>query len=176
MAAPGPAAPDASGRARGRRASATLEEALTATAPRNARPAQRPPEDFRHPDPLAGDTIMDATARLLAPRPRVFQEERAPRNKGAESGRPSGRRKRGKGQSGHSAAPAPEKGAPQSARKDKKTGRDLSALEVLGGGRNKKKRRRGHSTPREVELRHDHVKDSTELSASLMKPYYLSDD
>ena len=49
-------------------------------------------------------------------------------------------------------------------------------LEVLGGGRNKKKRRRGHSTPREVGLRHDHVKDSTELSASLMKPYYLSDD
>ena len=174
--AAGPVPEEKPKRARGRRASATLEEALTATAPRNARPAQRPPEDFRHPDPLAGDTIMDATARLLAPRPRVFQEERAPRNKGAESGRPSGRRKRGKGQSGHSAAPAPEKGTPQSARKDKKTGRDLSALEVLGGGRNKKKRRRGHSTPREVELRHDHVKDSTELSASLMKPYYLSDD
>ena len=41
--AAGPVPEEKPKRARGRRASATLEEALTATAPRNARPAQRPP-------------------------------------------------------------------------------------------------------------------------------------
>src|SRR5699024_6205895 len=53
---------------RGVRNSATLEEALVATAP--TRPAAPEPafEDFHRPDPLASDIIMDATARLLAPR------------------------------------------------------------------------------------------------------------
>ena len=48
-------------RGRGRRNSATLEAALTATAP--ARAAQHPGyDDFEKPDPLASDVIMDATA------------------------------------------------------------------------------------------------------------------
>ncbi|MFR4560018.1 MAG: DEAD/DEAH box helicase [Flavonifractor plautii] len=56
-------------RKRGQRNSATLEEALTATAP--ARPVQAEFADFHKPDPLASDVIMDATARLLAPRGRA---------------------------------------------------------------------------------------------------------
>ena len=109
---------------------------------------------------------MDATARLLAPRPRMFQDGG---RKGTETSRSSRRR----GKVPAQPAPAPEKPAP---RKGKKSPEHTpTPLEVLGGGR-KKKRRRSNSGPREVELRHDHVKDSTELSASLMKPYYLSDD
>ena len=47
----------------------------------------------------------------------------------------------------------------------------------LGGGKKKRNGRgKGPGRPREVELRTDGVKDSTELSSSLMKPYYLSDD
>ena len=54
-------------RKRGQRNSATLEEALTATAP--ARPVQAEFADFHKPaTSLASDVITDATARLLAPR------------------------------------------------------------------------------------------------------------
>ncbi len=54
---------------------------LGATLP--AQPAQ-PSSDFYRPDPLAGDVIMDATARLLAPRKLTLSH--------GEGGRPDGRR------------------------------------------------------------------------------------
>ncbi|MFQ7452786.1 MAG: DEAD/DEAH box helicase [Flavonifractor plautii] len=75
-------------RKRGQRNSATLEEALTATAP--ARPVQAEFADFHKPDPLASDVIMDATARLLAPRGRA---QAAPKkDKPVEQPAKSGRR------------------------------------------------------------------------------------
>ena len=163
--------------ARGYRASATLEEALAATAP--ARPAEeRGGMEFRCRDPLAGDTILDATARLLAPRPRMFQspsrpaeeparkkKERRPARKGAPQSTDQSQAKAG-GKGGHR-QPAAKQSAPGQEKGN-------SPMDVLSGG--KKRRRRGNGGPREVELRRDGVKDSTELSASLMKPYYLSDD
>ena len=167
-------------RARGYRASATLEEALVATAPKSApKSAKRKggEEDFRHPDPLSGDTIMDATARLLAPRPRMFQEEAKPRRRGgreerSERNKPAA--KTPKAPKEPKAQEAPARGG-NSPRKGKGGKHVPSPLEVLGGGK-KRKRRSGGGGPREVELRTDGVKDSTELSSSLMKPYYLSDD
>ena len=160
-------------RARGYRASATLEEALTATAP--AHPArENGGEEFQHTDPLAGDTIMDATARLLAPRPRMFQGKEHPRKerdaRRSKPARPAEEPVR------EERAPRPPKGekAPHPAQKK---AAPTKALDVLGGGKKKRKGRgNGPGRPREVELRTDGVKDSTELSASLMKPYYLSDD
>ena len=93
-------------RKRGQRNSATLEEALTATAP--ARPVQAEFADFHKPDPLASDVIMDATARLLAPRGRA---QAAPK-KDKPVEQPAKKRKK--------AARPPE---PQAARKRKGSGR-----------------------------------------------------
>ena len=182
--APAAPTPAQKKRARGYRASATLEEALVATAPKSApKSAKRKggEEDFRHPDPLSGDTIMDATARLLAPRPRMFQEEVKPRRRGGKEERSERNKPAAKAPKAPKAAKAPKETKAQeapaksgnAAHKSKK--HVPSPLEVLGGNK-KRKRRSGGGGPREVELRTDGVKDSTELSSSLMKPYYLSDD
>ena len=132
-------------RKRGQRNSATLEEALTATAP--ARPVQAEFADFHKPDPLASDVIMDATARLLAPRGRA---QAAPK-KDKPVEQPAKKRKK--------AARPPEppaKPEPQAARKRKGSGRH--------GGRGR---------PPEVTLRTNGQKDSTE-QPSLMKPFYIN--
>ena len=134
---------------RGVRNSKTLEQALTATAP--AHPIAPEPEytDFYKPNPLASDTIMDATARLLAPRPAAVEEAA-----------PAAPEKKKRCRKRKPAAPAPEvkqapapKPAPQ---------------------RKKERRDRGPRLPVDPVFR-SHQKDSTE-QPSLMKPYYLSDD
>ena len=148
-------------RTRGKRSSATLEEALTATNP--VRPSAPEPDfaDFRKPDPLASDVIMDATARLLAPRPRAQapkkpktpkQAAKAPK---AEAVQPQGQSKKANKKK---AAPAAEPLHKEEPRRKKNRG--------------SKGRRPGR--PPEVVLRSNGQKDSTE-QPSLMKPYYLSD-
>ena len=148
-------------RNRGKRSSATLEEALTATNP--VRPSAPEPDfaDFRKPDPLASDVIMDATARLLAPRPRAQapkkpktpkQAAKAPK---AEAVQPQGQSKKANKKK---AAPAAEPLHKEEPRRKKNRG--------------SKGRRPGR--PPEVVLRSNGQKDSTE-QPSLMKPYYLSD-
>ena len=148
-------------RNRGKRSSATLEEALTATNP--VRPSAPEPDfaDFRKPDPLASDVIMDATARLLAPRPRTQapkkpktpkQAAKAPK---AEAVQPQGQSRKANKKK---AAPAAEPLHKEEPRRRKNRG--------------SKGRRPGR--PPEVVLRSNGQKDSTE-QPSLMKPYYLSD-
>ena len=148
-------------RNRGKRSSATLEEALTATNP--VRPSAPEPDfaDFRKPDPLASDVIMDATARLLAPRPRTQapkkpktpkQAAKAPK---AEAVQPQGQSRKANKKK---AAPAAEPLHKEEPRRKKNRG--------------SKGRRPGR--PPEVVLRSNGQKDSTE-QPSLMKPYYLSD-
>ena len=148
-------------RNRGKRSSATLEEALTATNP--VRPSAPEPDfaDFRKPDPLASDVIMDATARLLAPRPRAQapkkpktpkQAAKAPK---AEAVQPQGQSRKANKKK---AAPAAEPLHKEEPRRRKNRG--------------SKGRRPGR--PPEVVLRSNGQKDSTE-QPSLMKPYYLSD-
>ena len=146
-------------RNRGKRSSATLEEALTATNP--VRPSAPEPDfaDFRKPDPLASDVIMDATARLLAPRPRTQapKKPKAPAKKApkAEAVQPQGQSKKANKKK---AAPAAEPLHKEEPRRRKNRG--------------SKGRRPGR--PPEVVLRSNGQKDSTE-QPSLMKPYYLSD-
>ena len=148
-------------RNRGKRSSATLEEALTVTNP--VRPSAPEPDfaDFRKPDPLASDVIMDATARLLAPRPRAQapkkpktpkQAAKAPK---AEAVQPQGQSRKANKKK---AAPAAEPLHKEEPRRKKNRG--------------SKGRRPGR--PPEVVLRSNGQKDSTE-QPSLMKPYYLSD-
>ena len=136
-------------RGRGRRSSATLEEALTAVEPKKPERARPVYDDFQKPDPLASDVIMDATARLLAPRRPLPVREERPRNQ---------RRKRQEKQEQRQAKPAP-KPAP------------APKADARRGGRDRGRSRR----PMEPDLRKHGQKDSTE-QPSLMKPYYLSDD
>ena len=148
-------------RNRGKRSSATLEEALTATNP--VRPSAPEPDfaDFRKPDPLASDVIMDATARLLAPRPRAQapKKPKAPKQSAkapkAEAVQPQGQSRKANKKK---AAPAAEPLHKEEPRRKKNRG--------------SKGRRPGR--PPEVVLRSNGQKDSTE-QPSLMKPYYLSD-
>lgn len=141
---------------KGRRLSNTLEEALTATAPSGAKQqggsGVQPPR--KHPNPLESDTIMDATARLLAPRPSILQQKSA-NAKRATIRNPN---------------PVP----PQSGKTaSRQAPRKTPAPPSTNYGKNKRPsdRRRGPMP----ELRRSNQKDSTE-QPSLMKPYYLNDD
>ena len=146
---------------RGVRNSKTLEQALTATAP--ARPSAPEPEytDFYKPNPLASDTIMDATARLLAPRRPLRQPPRPTPAEAAPAPAEKKKRRRKKKPAAQAAPAAPvavrEEPVSKPAPKQKKERRD-----------------RGPRRPMEHALR-SRQKDSTE-QPSLMKPYYLSDD
>ena len=157
---PVPAQPEQKKKSRrGVRNSATLEEALTATSP--ARPSAPEPAfaDFRRPDPLASDIIMDATARLLAPRkpaPRPEKtENRKEKRPKQQTSQAKAAQKQPKAQKKQAPQP-PQPPAPKSGRKKH-------------GGRGRAGR------PPEIVLRSNGQKDSTE-QPSLMKPYYLSDD
>ncbi len=119
-----------------------------------------PVTDFYKPNPLDSDVIMDATARLLAPRrPAPRPQAQPPRQDGGKkqdrSARPKPRRQ-GKKQ-GAPAQPVQEPVLPPS----------------LAGKR--KRRRDDRPRPIEAPPRADRQKDSTQHK-SLMRPYYLHDD
>ena len=154
---PVPAQPEQKKKSRrGVRNSATLEEALTATSP--ARPAAPEPTfaDFRRPDPLASDIIMDATARLLAPRKPAPRPEKTENRKEKRPKQQTSQAKAAQKQPKAQKQQPPQPPAPKSGRK-------------RHGGRGRAGR------PPEIVLRSNGQKDSTE-QPSLMKPYYLSDD
>ena len=154
---PVPAQPEQKKKSRrGVRNSATLEEALTATSP--ARPSAPEPAfaDFRRPDPLASDIIMDATARLLAPRKPAPRPEKTENRKEKRPKQQTSQAKAAQKQPKAQKQQPPQPPAPKSGRK-------------RHGGRGRAGR------PPEIVLRSNGQKDSTE-QPSLMKPYYLSDD
>ena len=128
-----------------------------------------PRTEFDRPDPLSGDHIMDATARLLAPRKPVS----APESHRGGSRRSAPRsRKRG----GHDATPrqAPARTeAPQNAKGGHSAHSDRKTAPTAGGSR-RPGRRRSRGGPRgPIEpMKSSRTKDSTEQH-SLMKPYYL---
>ena len=128
-----------------------------------------PVTDFYKPNPLDSDVIMDATARLLAPRrpaprPQV-QSQAQEQRKGGASG------KRDKAQPQPPARQKPR-------RQGKKQGAPVQPAKepVLPPSLAGKKRRRRDDRPRPIEapLRSDRQKDSTQHK-SLMRPYYLHD-
>ena len=122
-----------------------------------------PVTDFYKPNPLDSDVIMDATARLLAPRrpaprPQVREQERSEgQKKQAKESKPQQQKPRRQGKKqGAPAQPAKEPVLPPS----------------LAGKR--KRRRDDRPRPIEAPLRSDRQKDSTQHK-SLMRPYYLHD-
>ena len=127
-----------------------------------------PVTDFYKPNPLDSDIIMDATARLLAPRrpaPRPpvqeqFQQKAQPAQKQDKGQEPKSTRQkpRRKGK---------KQGAPVQPEKEPALPPSLS--------RQRKRRRDDRPRPIEAPLRADRQKDSTQQK-SLMRPYYLHDD
>ncbi len=149
---------------------------------------QMPVTEFERPDPLAGDFIMDATARLLAPRrpvrtPPVVAE---PANKA--EGESKKRRRRKKKMS--SAPVVPENARHQTPKKETETKQPAkfaaekqprkdepkkSAPPKAEREQEKKARRRQRPQRMPEQPNRSRTKDSTQQK-SLMKPYYLSDD
>ncbi len=142
--------------------------------------AAAPAELLRRKNPLAGDVIMDATARLLAATPRVFRKPAAPaqspkRNKGKEEGRaPKDAANRAERRGGKPASPveAPPRGEiPAPAQGGQKKGGAASKPTVQRTAKSRGGRRKAPP----VEAPRSHQKDSTE-QPSLMKPFYLDHD
>ncbi len=119
-----------------------------------------PVADFYKPSPLDSDVIMDATARLLAPRRPVPRPQVQPQPKQRQE---------------KAAKPAPHK--PR--RQGKKQGAPVQPAKepILPPSLSGKKKRRRDDRPRPIEAapRSDRQKDSTQHK-SLMRPYYLHDD
>ena len=126
-----------------------------------------PVTDFYKPNPLDSDVIMDATARLLAPR--------RPAPKPQAQAAPQDRRK-AEPQKKQEKAQGPARQKPR--RQGKKQGAPAPAAKepVLPPSLSGKSRRRSHDRPRPIEAppRSDRQKDSTQHK-SLMRPYYLHD-
>ncbi|MCI8414494.1 MAG: DEAD/DEAH box helicase [Ruminiclostridium sp.] len=124
-----------------------------------------------HQDPLKGEKVMDATARLLSSKP-VYQYY-DPKKKEKEGGKPSGKRGRGKKEAPKApiAAAATEKKNPRRREPPKKgapvPAKHSSAQRSLTRGK-------GRIPPR-PELPQSRQKDSTEQH-SLMKPFYINHD
>jgi len=186
----------------GYKPSRTLDEALSSMAPRSQEPAAKSGRDaafeawlaeeraiqaqrFRD-DPLAGDVVMDATARLLAPK-RPAQSQQQPRQGG--SGRSDSPRRQGQGKdtSRQKAAQQPRQGREErSPRQKQGQGRAQSQpqapqkpkapVQPEAPKEHKKGKSRGRRGPLEVTLRLGSQKDSTEQQGSLMKPYYFNPD
>ena len=128
-----------------------------------------PRTEFDRPDPLSGDHIMDATARLLAPRKPVSAPESH-----REGSRRSAPRSRKRG--GHDATPrqAPARTeAPQNAKGGHSAHSDRKTAPTAGGSR-RPDRRRSRGGPRGPlePMKSSRTKASPEQH-SLMKPYYL---
>ena len=185
-------------RAPGYKASRTVEEALAATAPRElegdpARAAafaawmaeEQAIQAKYYRDALAGEEVMDATARLLAPRKGArpttpARQEPKPRRSG--EGKPAGSGKDGRKAAAPTAerqesgrGPAREKAAKSQQRKPKQAP-PARAGGRQGAGKSRPDRRNGRGRPMEVTLRLGSQKDSTEQQGSLMRPYYFNPD
>ncbi len=190
-------------KASGYKPSKTLDEALTAVAPKGLGEDPDKAAAFAawmaeeqaiqakyYRDALAGDEVMDATARLLAPKGK---------SAGREGPAPGGERSRRRGEAPRSETPAREKDKPRGKKKAPEVAEPKSAGQRKGPGRGKGKppaapqegpaprqekgkkdrpqRRGGRGRgPMEVTLRLGSQKDSTEQQGSLMRPYYFNPD
>ena len=137
-----------------------------------------PQTDFYRPDPLSGDRIMDATARLLAPRTSTFS---AP----AAQSYPERKNRKKKSAPASQPAPVAEVSAPQEKKSKKKKKKKSAAPQPVTtpptpaeapekppAPKTKKRRDRGPRGPVEP-MKSGQTKDSTEQK-SLMKPYYIN--
>jgi ATP-dependent RNA helicase RhlE len=134
-----------------------------------------PVTEFYKPNPLDSDVIMDATARLLAPRRSAApagHTHRARQSEGRKQTRPvHARAEQADGQHGQEQKRGQQKKqAPAKSAQTAHTADKESALPA------KKKKRRRNDRPRPIERSlYARQKDSTEQE-SLMRPYYMNHD
>ena len=142
-----------------------------------------PNTEFSRPNPFDSDIIMDATARLLAPRRPVYGASEAGR---PQKGERSRQKKSGAQQPKHREEPAPAQEKTPSGKKHKggkkpqqahreRTEPQKEAPAKGGAPRQKQKNKRRSNAGRSpVEpFRSGQTKDSTE-QASLIKPFYIN--
>ena len=139
-----------------------------------------PRTEFHRPNPLDSDVIMDATARLLAPRKSpLTAAARTPQPE--EPSRSSAKKRKKKPAAKAAPAPQPVPASPAEAaparKKKKKSGKKAEPTpeqrRILPGESHKKSgRSRGGHRGMHPEPHRTQPKDSTE-QPSLMKPYYL---
>ena len=188
-----PAQTSAAGKrkAAGYKPSKTLDEALTAVAPGGMADDPAKAAAFAawmaeeqaiqaryYHDALAGEEVMDATARLLAPKGSGQKRQTPP-------ARPEASPKRGQRPAGPSSKQEKRADKPQKSRqsapkrsksaqppKDSRPAPKRPAPAPKQGARKNRSDRRGR--PMEVTLRLGSQKDSTEQQGSLMRPYYFN--
>ena len=159
----------------------TARPKLTRPGTRMETGSQMPVVEFERPDPLAGDRIMDATARLLAPRKVNLTTVPQPKREEPSKQSKNNRRRKGKKPAGQAAStPKPEqKRVPPKAEKKPAPTKQQSKQEKTVKQTPKQEPKR--ETPRRDRRRgpdldgRSRTKDSTQ-QASLMKPYYLNQD
>lgn len=137
--------------------------------------------NFTRPDPLAGDRVMDATARLFAAKPvHVIRDASHPdkRKNRKESGRPervhSSERPEPE-QKALEKKPVPKARTPRFPEKKAPERRPEREKKFNPIQEDKSRRSRGGRPGRPMERPRSHQKDSTE-QPSLMKPYYIKHD
>lgn len=172
---PAPTEAEAPKRSRRRRKKPTQEASAPIPAPAEQKERPRltrsgsllhtgnamPVTEFQRPDPLSSDVIMDATARLLAPRRTAATPAADQGRKKKRSGSSEGRQKQNQ--------PTPSQ---ESASGRKKTGSNHSAQQRAAGQKRPDHRGGGRRGAPPEPRRAGQPKDSTE-QPSLMKPYYL---
>ena len=147
-----------------------------------------PNTEFQRPNPFDSDVIMDATARLLAPKKSLFSALR-PKAKGEEKAQTRGQEKRekapkGQAENAQKSAKGQGKAQPSAQEKAQKAPK-AQGRNPQDKGQPPKRARQGRPAPRAAgnrrqdrpgrvppEPRRNQTKDSTEQE-SLMKPYYL---
>ena len=142
-------------------------------------PKEAAPVTFIHRDPLEGDVIMDATARLLSAKP-LYRYAKPPaqrRQEEKQEGQAQSKGKKRNRKKGKEVQPAPVE--TKAARKVKEKEQRKPAKHAAPAPKSKAKaekpgRGRGRIPPK-MDLPKSRVKDSTEQQ-SLMKPFYLSDE
>ena len=165
--APAPQPPQPKKRREPRWKKAEGPSVLDAVLPeRTAGPVGEEYHDFSRPDPLSSDRIMDATARLLAPRKSGVKPETGRKEEGQSR---SHRRKKGK-KGGESAV--------SESQTQRKVRESQPKAAPAPKAQAKRRHDRGHG-PRGgrpvMPMKSGAVKDSTE-QPSLMKPYYIEHD
>ena len=144
-----------------------------------SQPKEAAPVTFIHRDPLEGDVIMDATARLLSAKP-LYRYAKPPaqrRQEEKQEGQAQSKGKKRNRKKGKEVQSAPVE--TKAARKVKEKEQRKPAKHAAPAPKSKAKtekpgRGRGRIPPK-MDLPKSRVKDSTEQQ-SLMKPFYLNDD
>ena len=150
-----------------------------------------PNTEFYRPNPLDSDIIMDATARLLAPRKPMFSAAQPPKREQKQA-RKSGSKQKKTDPGPEPAkqappAPAPEVSAEKKRKNKKKTTSQPQSVKAVApkpapAGQEKsrqqpppkqKKNRHKKAHAPNLDAQKPQLKDSTEQE-SLMKPFYLS--